>query len=208
MILARQSYPSRRKVLRRPSPFISHNFGRVCAGRDLASAGFPRVVERHRILDIARARKLGAERSQVRVLPFRRRARNAGPHHRRQRPCRSSIPGLHHQPVFSGVILHTAEDDQPVSWRFDLVVEQLEAAADAERGDLALDQPLRGLRQRPLRLSDTDRQRATLGLAGLDQQLAEEMRFTRTAAAVNPLVAGRHKQRLEHLRCRNSQDGQ
>ena len=65
----------------------------------------------------------------------------------------------------------------------------IEPATDAERGDLALDQPLRGLRQRPLRLADTDRERAALGLAGLDQQLAEEMRFAGASATVNPLVA-------------------
>jgi hypothetical protein len=106
------------------------------------------------------------------------------------------------------VVLKPAENDQPVAGRLDLVIEQPETAADAERGDLALDQPLRGLRQRPLRLADTDRKRAALGLAGLDEEFAEEVRFTRAAASVNPLVARGRKQRLEHLRCRNLQNGQ
>jgi hypothetical protein len=60
---------------------------------------------------------------------------------------------------------------------FDLVAINLEAAADAERGNLALDQPLARLRQRSLRLSNAHGERAAFGLTGLDQQFAEEMRF-------------------------------
>jgi hypothetical protein len=72
----------------------------------------------------------------------------------------------------------------------DLVVEQLEPLAEAERGDLALDQPLRRLGQGALRLADADCERAALGLAGLHQRLAKEMRLTRTASAVNPFAPG------------------
>ena len=79
--------------------------------------------------------------------------------------------------VIQNSYLKPTENDEAITGHFDLVGEQPEAAADAERGDLALDQPLRGLCQRPLRLSDTDRKRPALGMAGLDQQLAEEMRF-------------------------------
>src|SRR6187397_287567 len=58
-------------------------------------------------------------------------------------------PGYDHRDdCLEGVALHPSEDDQTVPGRFDLVGEQLEPAADSERGDLALDQPLRGLRQR------------------------------------------------------------
>ena len=78
---------------------------------------------------------------------------------------------------FRRVILHAPEDDETVARGFDLVVEHLEAVTETERGDLGLDQPLGGLRQRALRLADADRQRAALGLAGLDEKLAEEMRF-------------------------------
>ena len=85
---------------------------------------------------------------------------------------------------FGGVILHTPEDDEAVAGRLDLVVEYLEPMAKAERGDLAFDQPLGRLRQRPLRLANADRERAALGLAGLDQKLAEEMRFSRAAPAI------------------------
>ena len=97
------------------------------------------------------------------------------------------------------MVLHAAEDDDAVAGRFDLVAEDLEAVAEAEAGDLAFDQPLGGLRQRPLRLANADRQRAALGLAGLDQKLAEEMRFSRAAAAVRALVARGRQQRLENL---------
>src|SRR5258705_1373017 len=91
----------------------------------------------------------------------------------------------------------TLSHDDAIARRLDLVRKQPEAAADAERGDLALDQPFRGLRQRPLRLADADRDRATFGLTELDEKFAEEMRFTRAAARVNFLVARRHQQRLE-----------
>src|SRR5689334_20359118 len=67
------------------------------------------------------------------------------------------------------VILKSTENDEAVARRLDPVAIELESAADAERGDLAFDQPLARLRQRPLRLADADRQRAALGLAGLDQ---------------------------------------
>ena len=89
------------------------------------------------------------------------------------------------------MILHAAKDDEAVAGRFDLVVEQLELAADAEACDLAFDQPLAGLRQRPLRFANADRQRATFGLADLHQQFAEEMRFSRASPAVNAFVARR-----------------
>jgi hypothetical protein len=99
--------------------------------------------------------------------------------------------------------LHAAEDDGAVSGRRDLVAEDLELVAEAEIRDLALDQPLGRLRQCPLRLANANRQRAALGLAALDQQLAEEMRFTRAAAAVNSFVPCGRKERLKDLRCRN-----
>jgi hypothetical protein len=83
--------------------------------------------------------------------------------------------------------LHAAEDDDAVAGRFDLVAVQLEAVADAERGDLALDQPLARLRQRPLRLANADCKRAALGLAGLDQKFAEEMGFSRASPPNAPL---------------------
>jgi len=38
--------------------------------------------------------------------------------------------------------MHAAEDDEAIARRFDLVVEQFEPVAEAERGDLALDQAL------------------------------------------------------------------
>ena len=72
------------------------------------------------------------------------------------------------------VILKPTKNNQPVAGCLDLVIEQPEAAADAQRRDLAFDQPLARLRQRPLRLSNADRQRTALGLARLDQELAED----------------------------------
>ena len=60
-----------------------------------------------------------------------------------------------------------------------LSLNELEAVAEAETCDLALDQPLGRLRQRPLRFSNAHRERTALGLAGLDQEFAEEMRFAR-----------------------------
>jgi hypothetical protein len=84
--------------------------------------------------------------------------------------------------------MHATKNDDSVAGRLDLVAVELEAAADAERGDLALDQPLARLRQCPLRLANANRERAAFGLAGLDQELAEEMRFSRAPAPVRPFV--------------------
>src|SRR5262249_60521226 len=106
------------------------------------------------------------------------------------------------------VILHAAEDDDAVARRLDLVGEHLKARAKTERSDLALDQPLARLRQRPLRLADADRQRAALGLAGLDQQFTEEMRLAGAAPAVNTFVARGLEQRLKGLGGRDFQGGQ
>lgn len=142
------------------------------------------------------------------LVKFTPACRHTRPLHRWNSLCRNGVPRLHYQSVFSGVVLKPAEDDQPIPWRLDLVAEQLEAVAEAKACDLAFDQSFRGLRQRPLRLANADCERAALGLAGLDQELAEEMRFSRAASAVNALVAGRLQQRLEYLRGRNFQDGQ
>ncbi len=95
------------------------------------------------------------------------------------------------------MVLHAAKDDEAVTGRLDLVAIDLELVAEAERGDLALDQPLGGLRQSPLRLANANRQRAALGLAGLDQQFTKEMRFSRTSTAVHRLVPGGFEQRFE-----------
>jgi hypothetical protein len=80
--------------------------------------------------------------------------------------------------------------------------------AQAKRGNLAFDQPLVGLRQRALRLADTDGERAALGLAGFDEKLAEEMRFSRAPPAMHALAASGQKQRLKRFRCRYLQNGQ
>jgi hypothetical protein len=97
------------------------------------------------------------------------------------------------------VILHAAKDDEAVARRLDLVGEDTKSAAEAERCNLAFDQPLGRLRQRPLRFADTDRERAALRLAGFDEQLAEEVRLAGAAPAVHALVAGGFEQRLERL---------
>jgi hypothetical protein len=55
------------------------------------------------------------------------------------------------------VILHAPEDDDAVAGCFDLVVEDPEPLSQAEGRDLAFDQALAGLRQRPLRLANADR---------------------------------------------------
>jgi hypothetical protein len=104
--------------------------------------------------------------------------------------------------------MHPAKDDDTVSGRLDLVAEEFEATANAERGDLALDQPLARLRQCSLRLANADRERAAFGLTGLDQQFAEKMRFTRTSSPVRPFVPGGLEQRFKDFRCRNFQGGQ
>ncbi len=62
------------------------------------------------------------------------------------RVCASSIQAMRKPSSdlidFGGVILHALKDDEAVARRLDLVAEELEAAADAERSDLALDQAL------------------------------------------------------------------
>src|ERR1700722_2226503 len=91
----------------------------------------------------------------------------------------------------------------------DLVAEDLELMTEAEARDLAFDQALTGLRQRLLRLANAHRRGAALGLADLDQKLAEKMRFSRSPAAVDPLVShAARQQRLKYFRCRDFQDGQ
>src|SRR5580693_7529756 len=62
------------------------------------------------------------------------------------------------------IALHAAKDDQPVAGRFDLVMVYPEPVTQPESSDLALDQALGRLRQRPLCFADTHRQRAALGL--------------------------------------------
>ena len=104
--------------------------------------------------------------------------------------------------------MHAAKDDQAVAGCGDLVAVDLEARPQAECCDPALDQPLGGLRQGALRLANADRERAALALASLDQEFAEEMRFARTAAAIQAFVARRLEQRLKRFRCRYLQDGQ
>lgn len=138
-----------------------------------------RLVECDRILEITSARKARAQRSQIMPIPFIPTRRHARSLYRRHRPGRDGIPRLHHQPVFAGIVLKSTKDDQTVCGRLDLVAEELEAVTKTETCDLALDQALRGLRQRPLRLADANRERAAFGLAGFDEELAEEMRFIR-----------------------------
>jgi hypothetical protein len=89
------------------------------------------------------------------------------------------------------VILHAAEDDDAVARRRDLVAEDLELMTETEGGDLAFDQPLGRLRQGSLRFANANRRSAALGLASLDQELAEKMRLTRAAPSVRALVARR-----------------
>jgi hypothetical protein len=104
--------------------------------------------------------------------------------------------------------MHATEYDEPVTGRLDLVAVELEAAADAQRGNLALDQPLARLRKGPLRLANADCERAAFGLAGLDQKLPEEVRLSRTSSTVNALVPGGFQQRLEDFSGGDFQGGQ
>jgi hypothetical protein len=55
------------------------------------------------------------------------------------------------------VILHASEDDEAVAGRLDLVAVYPEVTTEAERRDLAFDQPLARLRQRALRLANAYR---------------------------------------------------
>jgi len=43
--------------------------------------------------------------------------------------------------------------------------------------------------QRALGFADADRKRAALGLAGFDEELAEEVRFSRTAPSVRAFIS-------------------
>ena len=88
---------------------------------------------------------------------------------------------------FSSVMLHAAEDNDAVAGRCDLVAVDSELVAEAQRRDLAFDQALGGLRQRPLGFANADRRRAALGLAGLDQQLPEECDFPEPRPPYAPL---------------------
>jgi hypothetical protein len=60
----------------------------------------------------------------------------------------------------------------------------------------------------PLLLADADGGSATLGLAGLYQELTEKMRFSRAATSICALVTGRVQQRFKDFSRRNFQDGQ
>ena len=72
--------------------------------------------------------------------------------------------------IFQQVVMCSlAENNQPVTRRRNLVAEDPESMTEAERCDLAFDQPLGRLRQCPLRLPNTYRERTAFGLAGLHQ---------------------------------------
>ena len=104
--------------------------------------------------------------------------------------------------------MEPTEDDQAIARRLDLVAVYLETARKPELADLVLDQPLGGMRERPLRLANADRKRAALGLTGFDQKLAKEMRFSRAAPTIDALVTGGREQRLKDFGCRDFQGGQ
>src|SRR5260370_24437174 len=77
------------------------------------------------------------------------------------------------------IALHAAKDDDAVAGCLDLVVEYFKLMTETERRDLAFDQPLARLRHRSLLFANANRPRASLALAGLDQKLADKMRFSR-----------------------------
>src|SRR5260221_12687757 len=106
------------------------------------------------------------------------------------------------------IALHAAKDDDAVAGCLYLVVEYFKLMTETERRDLAFDQPLARLRQSALRFSNANCRRATLGLAGLDQKLAEKMRFSRTASAMSSFVTPGRQQRLKYFCGRYFQDGQ
>src|SRR5438874_8384160 len=118
------------------------------------------------------------------MIALGRTARHSRTLHRRNGFRGSGVARLHHQPIFAGIVLHAAEDDDAVAGCCNLVAEKPEPEAEAEASDLAFDQPLGGLHQRSLRLANAHRERAAFGLASLDQEFAEEMRFSRAASTV------------------------
>src|SRR4029077_10420082 len=113
----------------------------------------------------------------------------------------------HGNDSLESITLHPPEDDEAIAGRFDLVVEGLEPVAEAERGDLALNQAFRGLRQRALCLADADCERTAFGLTCFDEELTEKMRFSRAASSIGPFVARWREQGLKHLRGRDLQSG-
>ncbi|QQO23164.1 hypothetical protein JJB98_26115 [Bradyrhizobium diazoefficiens] len=65
----------------------------------------PCLVERDCILEITRAGKSGAQRAQIMLIALTAARRHARSLHRWNRLRRDSVPRLHHQTIFPGIIL-------------------------------------------------------------------------------------------------------
>jgi hypothetical protein len=88
------------------------------------------------------------------------------------------------------MILHALKDDQTTTRCFDPVIQDAELVANPKRCNLALDQLLRGLRQRLLNFTNTDDPKPILLQAPDYDLFCKEVRFARTAPAPCALVPG------------------
>ncbi len=95
------------------------------------------------------------------------------------------------------MVLHALKDDAAAPRPQDAVGLHPEVAAEAQRLDLVLDQPLDRLVERPLHLADAHRPHRRRLDAAPHQQLGEGVRLAGAAAAMHGLVARRRQQPLE-----------
>lgn len=99
-----------------------------------------------------------------------------------------AVKALQRFDAFAVVVLHTAKDDLPASWRFDPVDKAVEMPPQAMPLYLVLDEKLGAVLQILLHLAYANRAQARVHHAFLYQQLREEMRLAGTATAVRALV--------------------
>jgi hypothetical protein len=71
--------------------------------------------------------------------------------------------------------LHALEDDQPVAGGLDPIVEDAELGAKTQFVNFRLDEPLGGLRQGALNLTDAHAEGSALQHAALDYELGKEV---------------------------------
>ncbi len=107
------------------------------------------------------------------------------------------VVALQRLDALGGVVLHALEDDAAAPRPQDAVGQHPEVAAEAQRLDLVLDQPLDRLVERALHLADAHRPHRRRLDAAPHQQLGERVRLAGAAAAMHGLVARRRQQPLE-----------
>ena len=97
------------------------------------------------------------------------------------------------------MVLHSREDHQAITRGGYPVMVDLETLPQPKNSNLVLNQPLRGLGQRPLYFTNADYPSSLDGLALLDSQLTKEVGLAGSSPAICALIALGLKQRFKDL---------